>query len=96
MIMKFSLISNLKLILKLIEKVAVFLFTDYFPFNNLHESFESVCKTYHSSETVLLRVHNDILRSIYNSESVRLILLHMCLQPWIFFIVGVRILYDFC
>ena len=73
----FRPISNLKLISKLIEKAVASQLTDYLSFNSLHESFQSAYKRYHSSETALLRVHNDILRSIDNGESVILVLLDL-------------------
>ena len=41
------------------------------------ESFQSAYKRYHSSETALLRVQNDILRSIDNGENVVLVLLDL-------------------
>ena len=47
-------ISNLKLISKLIEKAVASQLTDYLPFNNLRESFQSAYERYHSSETALL------------------------------------------
>ena len=73
----FRPISNLKLISKLIEKAVASQLTDYLSFNSLHESFQSAYKRYHSSETALLRVHNDILRSIDNGEGVILVLLDL-------------------
>jgi len=73
----FRPISNLKLISKLIEKAVASQLTDYLSVKTLHESFQSAYKRYHSSETALLRVHNDILRSIDNGESVILVLLDL-------------------
>ena len=73
----FRPISNLKLISKLIEKAVASQLIDYLSFNSLHESFQSAYKRYHSSETAVLRVHNDILRSIDNGESVILVLLNL-------------------
>ena len=73
----FRPISNLKLISKLIEKAVASQLTDYLSFNSLHESFQSAYKRYHSSETALLRVYNDILRSIDNGGGVILVLLHL-------------------
>ena len=77
MFSNFRPISNLKLISELIEKAEASQLTDYLSFNNLHESFQSAYKRYHSSETALLRVHNDILRSIDNGERVILVLLDL-------------------
>ena len=80
LIMKYSqtfrpFISNLKFISKLIEKAVASKLTRYLSFNSLHESFQSAYKKYHSTETALLRVYNDILRSIEIGESVILVLL---------------------
>ena len=73
----FRPISNLKLISKLIEKAVALQLPDYLSVNNLHESFQSTYKRYHSSETALFRVHNDILRAIDNGEGVILVLLDL-------------------
>ena len=67
----------MKLISKLIEKAVASKLTDYLSFNSLHESFQSTYKRYHNSETALLRVHNDILRSIDNGGGVTLVLLDL-------------------
>ena len=67
----------MKFISKLIEKAVASQLTRYLSFNSLHESFQSTYKKYHSTETALLRVHNDILRSIDNGESVILVLLDL-------------------
>jgi hypothetical protein len=45
--------------------------------NNLHEILQSAYRKYHSVETALLKVHNDILCSIDNNKSVFLILLDL-------------------
>ena len=73
----FCPISNLKLISKLIEKAVASQLTDYLPFNNLCGSFQSAYKRYHSSETALLWVHNDILQSFDNGGGVLLVLLDL-------------------
>ena len=65
----FRSILNLKFISKLIEKAVASQLTDYLSFNSLHESFQSAYRRCHSSETALLRVQNDIMRSISNGET---------------------------
>ena len=45
--------------------------------NNLNESFQSAYKQYHSTETALIRVHNDILTAIDNRRTVILLLLDL-------------------
>jgi len=45
--------------------------------NNLNEVFQSAYKCYHSMETALTKVHDDILRSIDNKCSMVLLLLDL-------------------
>ena len=45
--------------------------------NHLGETFQSACKEFHSTETALLRVHNDILCSLDQNKSVILLLLDL-------------------
>ena len=45
--------------------------------NNLKETFQSVYKQYHSTETALIRVQKDILTAIDNRRTVILILLDL-------------------
>ena len=45
--------------------------------NHLGETFQSECKEFHSTETALLRVHNDILCSLDQNKSVILLLLDL-------------------
>ena len=45
--------------------------------NNLHETFQSAYKKFHSVETALLRVHNDILQAIDKQRTVILVLLDL-------------------
>ena len=42
---------------------------------NLDETFQSAYKAFHSTETALVRVHNDILTTIDNNNTVILLLL---------------------
>ena len=66
----FRPISNLKFLSKLIEKAVFSQLNEYLLENDLHEVFQSAYKVYHSSETALLRVHNDILQSLDKKQSV--------------------------
>ena len=43
--------------------------------NNPSETFQSAYKQYHSTETALIRVHNDILTAIDNRRTVILLVL---------------------
>ena len=44
---------------------------------NLSDTFQSAYKQYHSTETALIRVHNDILTAIDNRRTVILLLLDL-------------------
>ena len=55
---------NLKFISKATEKAVAFQLNNYIRDNDLGEVYQSAYKKLHSTETALLRVHNDILRAI--------------------------------
>ena len=57
----FRPISNLKFVSKLVEKAVCVQLTDYITSNGLSETFQSAYKSFHSTETALMRVQNDIL-----------------------------------
>ena len=73
----FRPISNLKVISKVIEKVVAVRLQAYLDFNQLTEPLQSAYKLFHSCETALVRVHNDILRAIDNRHCVMLLLLDL-------------------
>ena len=70
-------VSNLTYISKQIERVIAKQIVKHIELNNLPESFQSAHKTYHSTETALVRVKNDIIRSIAEKEVTLLILLDL-------------------
>ena len=70
-------ISNLKVISKIIEKVVAVRLQDYLESNQLNEPLQSAYKLFHSCETALVRVHNDILRAIDDRHCVILLLLDL-------------------
>ena len=70
-------ISNLKLVSKIIEKIVAARLNSYLEINNLHEPFQSAYKKFHSCETALVRVHNDILRAIDDRRCIVLLLLDL-------------------
>ena len=76
----FRPVSNVKFLSKVIEKVAAMRLTDYLSDNDLNESLQSAFKKHHSCETALLRVQNDILKSIDNKQCVVLLLLDLSLS----------------
>ena len=73
----FRPISNLKVVSKLVEKAVAIQFTEHVMSHHLDETFQSAHKNFHSTETALVRVQNDILCAIDNNESVILLLLDL-------------------
>ena len=60
------------------RKLSAFsLIANYIETNNLGETYQSAYKSLHSTETALLRVHDDILGAIKNNRSVALLLLDL-------------------
>ena len=62
---------------KLVEKAVCVQLTDYITSNGLSETFQSAHKSFHSTETALLRVQNNILCALDRKESVILVLLDL-------------------
>ena len=73
----FRPISNLMFLSKLSERVVAVQLINYVMTNDLGELFQSAYKQLHSTETALLRVHNDILLALDNHQSVILLLLDL-------------------
>ena len=71
----FRPISNLKFLSKIIKKAVSCQLSDND--NDLGESFKSAYKCFHSTDTALLKVQNDILCEIDNQKCVVLLLLDM-------------------
>ena len=61
----FRPVSNLPFISKVIEKVVAVQLVNYID-DNLGEPLQSAYKCYHSTESTLLKVHNDILQAVDN------------------------------
>jgi exonuclease III len=70
-------VSNLAFVGKLIERIVALQIVDHLQANNLMDIFQSAYRKYHSTETALLRVQNDILMHLDNSDTVILILLDL-------------------
>ena len=70
-------VSNLSYISKLLERVVVRRLNSHMNSNNLHEPLQSAYKAGHSTETTLLKVHNDILTNMDNQSGTVLVLLDL-------------------
>lgn len=70
-------VSNLAFISKLIERVAATQLQSYLSSNNLLEPFQSAYRQGHSTETALLRVHNDVLCAVGKKQAILLLLLDL-------------------
>ena len=73
----FRPISNLVYISKLIEKVIASRLHSHMTNNNLYEELQSSNRKFHSTETALTCVHDDILKTIDDNKSVLLIMLDL-------------------
>ena len=73
----FRPVSNLPFVSKLIEKSVAVQLVQYIDDNNLDEKLQSAYKKLHSTETALLRVHDDILRTMDRGGTVVLLLLDL-------------------
>ena len=51
--------------------------SDYMTVNNLHESLQSAYKPFHSTETALLKVHDDIMWAMDQQKLTMLLLLDL-------------------
>jgi retron-type reverse transcriptase len=70
-------ISNLPALFKIIERAAVSQLQRYLDENHLHAKMQSAYRPCHSTETALLRIHNDLLRAIDQHQEAVLILLDL-------------------
>ena len=73
----FRPVSNLKMTSKTTEKVVAVRLNHYLEENNLCEPLQSAYKKYHSCETALLRVENDILCALDDNKYVVLLMLDL-------------------
>ena len=70
-------ISQLPLLSKIIEKIVSRQIIDYLLFHNLFDEYQNSYRLGHSTETTLLKISDDILKYLDNSDSVQLILLDL-------------------
>ena len=75
----FRPVSNLKFLSKLIEKTVFVQLNSYLGDNDLHEPLQSAYKIFHSTETALLTVTNDVMLLLDKGENVFLVLLAVVL-----------------
>ncbi|KAK2172336.1 hypothetical protein NP493_968g00004 [Ridgeia piscesae] len=70
-------ISNLPFISKVIERVVAKQLTVYLQEHDLHDQFQSAYRKDHSTETALIKVHNDILCAVDRGCVVVLVMLDL-------------------
>jgi len=70
-------VSNLPFLGKLIERIVALQIVDHLQANYLMNTFQSAYREYHSTETALLKVQNDILMHLDKSNTVMLVLLDL-------------------
>ena len=73
----FRLISNLNFISKILEKVVASRIQSHLSSNSLSSSFQSAYRIFHSTETTLLKIHNDLILVMDRGEVTSLILLDL-------------------
>jgi len=70
-------VSNLSFLSKILEKVVSKFLTTHRTDHDLHVPLQSAYRQFHSTETALLKVHNDVLRALDRGECVFLVLLDL-------------------
>ena len=70
-------VANIKVIAKVIEKAASSQVIRYVSDGNLGEMYQSAYKANHSTETALLQVRSNILKSLDADKAVLLVLLDL-------------------
>ena len=73
----FRPVTNLPFVSKLIEKSVAVQLVQYIDDNNFDEKLQSAYKKLHSTETALLRIHDDILRTVDRGCTVVSLLLDL-------------------
>jgi hypothetical protein len=73
----FRPVSNLSYLSKLIERVVSARLLEHMDINDLHVPLQSAYKAFHSTETALVKVQNDILCAVDRKEVVLLLLLDL-------------------
>ena len=73
----FRPISNLNFISKILEKVVASRIQSHLSSHSLSSSFQSAYRIFHSTETTLLKIHNDLILAMDRGEVTSLILLDL-------------------
>ncbi|CAB4015684.1 Hypothetical predicted protein [Paramuricea clavata] len=73
----FRPIANIAFLSKVLEKTVAVQTQDFLNSNNFYPSFQSAYRKFHSTETALLKVTNDILRTLDNHQDVILVMLDL-------------------
>ena len=66
----FRPISNLNFISKILEKVVASRIQSHLSSNSLSSSFQSAYRIFHSTETTLLKIHNDLILAMDRGGSL--------------------------
>ena len=70
-------VSNLSLVGKLIERIVDKKLSAHISSFNLHDPYQSAYRGFHSTETALLKVQDDVMRSLDSGKVVMLVLLDL-------------------
>ena len=70
-------VSNLSFISKILEKVVDARLEQHLANHRLHESMQSAYRQFHCTESALMKVQNDIMRSLDNNHATVLVLLDL-------------------
>lgn len=77
MLKNYRPVSNLTFLSKIIEKIVAIRLKSHMDINELHELLQSAYKEFHSCETALIKVQDDILRAVDRGQCVLLVLLDL-------------------
>ena len=70
-------VSNLPFLGKLIESAVISQYMEHLTNNNLTDLKQSAYKKFHSTETLLIKIHNDIVTNMNHGEITMLVLLDL-------------------
>ena len=70
-------VSNLPFLSKVFERCILKQIKEHLIVNSLFDKYQSAYREYHSTETLLIRLHDDILKGLDNGECVLLLLLDL-------------------